>query len=52
MPPAWDPPKLLLVVGGLHVVVGILGVVVVISGVVWLLGSVIWSQQTGMGEKR
>ena len=53
MPPAWDPPKLLLVVvSGPHLVVGILGVAVVISGVVWLLGSVIWSQKSGMGEKR
>ena len=26
-PPAWDPPKLLLVVGGLNVVVGTRGVV-------------------------
>ena len=33
MPPAWDPPKLLLVVvGGLHVVVGTLGVVGVVEG--------------------
>ena len=36
MPPAWDPPKLLLVVGGgLHVVVdtsAIVGVVAVVSG--------------------
>ena len=39
-PPAWDPPKLLLVVGGLHVVVGTSGVVgVVVDGGVWLLGS-------------
>ena len=38
MPPAWDPPKLLLVVvGGLHVVVGTLGVVgVVVDDGVWL----------------
>ena len=44
MPPAWDPPKLLLVVGGgLHIVVGTLGVVgVVVDGGVWLLGSNIW----------
>ena len=36
MPPAWDPPKLLLVVvSGLHVIVGISRVVVVVidSGV-------------------
>ena len=50
MPPAWDPPKLLLVVvSGLHVVVGTSNVVVVIidSGV-WLLGSNVWSQQSGI----
>ena len=49
-PPAWDPPKLLLVVvSGLHVVVGTSSVVgVVIDGGVWLLGSIIWSQQSGM----
>ena len=40
-PPAWDPPKLLLVVvSGLHVVVGTSGVVgVVVDGDVWLLDS-------------
>ena len=32
MPPAWDPPKLLLVVGGLNVVVGTLGGVGVVEG--------------------
>ena len=34
-PPAWDPPKLLLVVGGLNVVVGTIGAVGVVidSGV-------------------
>ena len=44
MPPTWDPPKLLLVVGGsLHVVVGTSGVVgFVIDSGVWLLGSNIW----------
>ena len=44
MPPAWDPPKLLLVVvSGLHVVVGTSSVVgVVVEGGVWLLGSNIW----------
>ena len=50
MPPAWDPPKLLLViVSGLHVVVGTSSVVVVVidSGV-WFLGSIVWSQQTGI----
>ena len=43
-PPAWDPPKLLLVVViGLNVVVGTLGVVgVIVDGGVWLLGSNIW----------
>ena len=41
MPPAWDPPKLLLVVvSGQHVVVGTSGVVgVVVDGGVWLLNS-------------
>ena len=50
MPPAWDPPKLLLVVvSGLHIVVGTSRVVVVVidSGV-WLLGSIAWSQQSGI----
>jgi hypothetical protein len=52
MPPAWEPPNLLLVVG-LHVVVRSVGrVVVVIDGSRWLRGSVIWSQQPGMGKKR
>ena len=55
MPPAWDPPKLLLVVvSGLHVVVGTSRVVVVVvDGGVWLLGSNVWSQQSGRekGEK-
>ena len=47
MSPAWDPPKLLLVVvSGLHVVVGTSGVVgVVVDGGVWLLGSGIWLHQ-------
>ena len=51
-PPAWDPPKLLLVVvSRLHVVVGISRVVVVIidSGI-WLLGSNVCSQQSGIGK--
>ena len=40
MPPAWDPPKLLLVVvNGLHVVVGTSRVVVVVDGGFWILGS-------------
>ena len=43
-PPAWDPPKLLLVVvSGLHVVVGTSGVVgVVVDSGVKLLGSSVW----------
>ena len=50
MPPAWDPPKLLLViVNGLHIVVGTSRVVVVvIDGGVWLLDSIVWSQQSGI----
>ena len=49
MPPAWDPPKLLLVVvSGLHIVVGTSRVVVVVDGGVWLLGSNVWSQQSGI----
>ena len=52
MPPAWDPPKLLLVVSQL-VVVAILGVVVVIvDRGSWLRGSVILSHQLGTGQKR
>ena len=40
MPPAWDPPKLLLIiVSGLHVVGGL-----------WLLGSNVWSQQSVIGK--
>ncbi len=55
-PPAWDPPKLLLVVGGgLHVVVGTLGVVgVIVNSGVWLLGSSIWwrhPRRIGKGGK-
>ena len=43
MPPAWDPPKLfLVVVSSLHVVVGTSSVVVVLDGGVWLLGSNVW----------
>ena len=51
-PPAWDPPKLLLVVvSGLNVVVGTSGVVgVVVDGGVWLLGSSIWLRQPGTRE--
>ena len=53
MPPTWDPPRLLLVVGGgLHVVVGTLGVVgVVVDGGVWLLDSSIWLRQPERKEK-
>ena len=55
-PPTWDPPKLLLVVGGLDIVVGTLDVVeVAVDGGVWLLGSSIWLRQPGRmerGEKR
>ena len=55
MPPAWDPPKLLLVVGGLNVVVGTLGVVgVIVDGGGWLLGSNIWlrcPRRRGKGGK-
>ena len=51
-PPAWDPPKLLLVDGGgLQVVVGTLGVVGVIEGGVWLLGSSIWLRQPRRMER-
>ena len=51
-PPAWDPPKLLLVVvSGLHVVVGTSSVVgFVIDGGVWLLGSIVLLQQSGIGR--
>ena len=52
MLPTWDPPKLLLVVGALHVVVGTSGVVgVVVDGGVWLLGSSIWLRQPGRRER-
>jgi hypothetical protein len=52
MPPAWEPPNLLLVVG-LHVVVSSVGgVVAAIGEISWLRGSVIWSQQSAIGEKR
>ena len=52
-PPAWDPPKLLLVVvSGLHVVVGTSGVVgVVVDGSVWLLDSSIWLRQPERKER-
>ena len=53
MPPAWDPPKLLLVaVSGLHVVVGTSGVVgVVVDGGVWLLDSSLWLRQPERKER-
>ena len=49
-PPAWDPPKLLMVVvSSLHVGVGTSSVVgVVVDGGVSLLGSNIWSQQSSI----
>ena len=51
-PPAWDPPKLLLVVvSGLHVIVGTSSIVVAIDGGVWLLGSSIWLRQPGRKER-
>ena len=54
-PPAWDPPKLLLVIGSLNVVVGTLGVVgITIDGGVWLLASNIWlrcPRRRGKGGK-
>ena len=51
MPPAWDPPKLLMVVGDLNVVEGTLGVVgVVVDGGIWLLGSSISLRQPGRKE--
>ena len=52
-PPAWDPPKLLLVVvSGLHVVVGTSGVIgVVVDGGVRLLGSTIWLRQPSGKER-
>ena len=50
-PPAWDPPKLLLVVvSGLHIVVGTSSVVGVMKGGIWLLGSSIWLRQPGIGR--
>ena len=59
MPPAWDPPKLLLVVvSGLHVVVDTSRVVVVVIDTgAWLLGSNVRSQQSSIekgkgGEKQ
>ena len=53
-PPAWDPPKLLLVVvSGLHVVVGTSSVIgVVVDGGVWLLNSSIWLRQSGIEREK
>ena len=53
MPPAWDPPKLLLVVvSGLNIVVGTSSVVgVVIDGGVRLLGARIWLRQPERKER-
>ena len=52
MPPAWDPPKLLLVIiSGLHVVVGTSRVVVIVDGGVWILGSNVWLRQPGRKER-
>ena len=52
-PHAWDPPKLLLVVGGgLHVVVGTLGVAgVIVNSGVWLLGSNTWLRRLRRKER-
>ena len=52
-PPAWDPPRsLLVVISGQHVVVGTSSVVrVVVDGGVWLLGSGIWLRQPGRRER-
>ncbi len=53
-PPAWDPPKLLLVVvSSLHVVVGTSGVVgVLVDGGFWAPASGCDNQVEGKGEKR
>ena len=54
MPPAWDPPKLfMVVVSGLHIVLGTSSVVgIIIDGGVWLQGSSIWLRQPGRKERR
>ena len=53
MPPVWDPPKLLLVIGSnLHVVVGTSRVVVVVDGGVWILGSNVWLRHPRRRGKR
>ena len=52
MPPAWDPPKLLMViVSSQHVVVGTSSVVVIVDGGVWLLDSSIWLRQPERKER-
>ena len=53
MPPAWDPPKLLMVVvSSLHVVVGTSSVVgIIVDSGVWLQGSSIWLRQPGKRER-
>ena len=53
MPPAWDPPKILLVfVSSLHIVVGTFSLVgVIVDGGVWLLGSSIWLRQPGRKKR-
>ena len=51
-PPAWDPPKLLLVVvSSLHVVGTSSVVGVIIDGGVWLLDSSIWLRQPERKER-
>ena len=52
-PPAWDPPRsLLVVISGQHVVVGTSSVVgVVVDGGVWLLDSSIWLRQPERKER-
>ena len=54
-PPAWDPPKLLLVVvSGLHVVVGtsgVVGVIVTVASGSWAPASGCDNQVEGKGGK-
>ena len=51
--PAWDPPKLLMVVdSSLHVVVGTSSVVVIVDGGVGLLGSNVWLRHPRRRGKR
>ena len=52
-PPAWDPPKLLMVVvSSLHVVGTSSVVGVVIDGGVWILGSNVWLRHPRRRGKR